>query len=331
MATGTSFQFTIPANKGKERLDLFLARNLGPLSRARIQKVISQGEVLVDGRVAKASHKVSPHEHIEICVPKPQKVDILPENIPLDIVYEDESLLVVNKKAGMVVHPAVANYTGTLVNALMHHCGDLSSMGGRQRPGIVHRLDKDTSGLMVVAKDDVTHVGLSRQFSEKTAEREYYAIAWWPLKKRQGRIETEIARSVKNRTRMTVSQKGKQAVTEYRVIEEFDFLSLLQLNLKTGRTHQIRVHLSFVGHPVFGDPTYRGRNRQLGRLTNSERKMAAELLLRISRQALHAKTLGFLHPIKSTFMRFESNFPEDMKHLLELLRNDSVVTQYPSC
>lgn len=322
MTDGKSFDFVVPPRKGKERLDKFLARSLSPLSRARIQKVITEGKVLVDGRVAKASHQVAPHERIEVCVPKPQKVDILSEDIPLDIVYEDEHLLVVNKQAGMVVHPAVANFTGTLVNALLHHCGDLSSVGGRQRPGIVHRLDKETSGVMVVAKDDLAHVGLSRQFAERTTEREYYSVVWWPFKKKRGRIETEIARSQKDRTRMTVRSHGKVAVTEYEVLEEFGFLTLLKLKLKTGRTHQIRVHLSFIGHPVFGDLTYGGRNRQIGRLTNQQRQMAAELLNVMQRQALHARTLGFMHPHLEKFMRFDSDFPEDMKHLLRLLRRD---------
>ena len=315
------YEFVIPAGKDKERLDKFLTRNLSSVSRARVQKVISEGKVLVDGQVARASHLVSPREIIEICIPKPQKIDILPEDIPLEILQEDKHLLVLNKAAGMVVHPAFANYTGTLVNALLHHCGDLSSIGGKNRPGIVHRLDKDTSGLMVVAKDDAAHRHLSKQFSEKTTQREYCAVAWGRFKNRNGRIETDIARSPKDRTRMTVQSAGKLAITEYEVIETFDLFSLVRLKLRTGRTHQIRVHLSYLGHAVFGDMTYGGRNRQLAGLANRDRQFAADLLSIMPRQALHAQTLGFTHPAKGVFLQFDSVLPEDMKHLLNRLRN----------
>jgi 23S rRNA pseudouridine1911/1915/1917 synthase len=310
----------IPANKEKERLDKFLTQYIGNVSRARLQKLIDEGNVLVNGRPAKASHLILPYEKIEICIPKPQKIDILPENIPLNILYEDKHLLVLNKEAGTVVHPAFANYSGTLVNALLYHCGELSSIGGKQRPGIVHRLDKDTSGLMVVAKDDETHRDLSRQFSEKQTEREYRAVVWGHFKKRKGRIESYIARSPKDRTRMTVQKTGKLAVTNYEVLEEMLLFSYVKLNLKTGRTHQIRVHLSYQGHPVFGDMTYGGRNRQLGALSNKQRQFAVELLQQMKRQALHAKTLGFTHPIKNEFMRFDSELPEDMQLLLKRIR-----------
>ncbi|HEX9654894.1 MAG TPA: RluA family pseudouridine synthase, partial [bacterium] len=187
------FKFAVPPGKQKQRLDLFLTHTLGSLSRSRIQKVIAEGKVTVNGVPARASHLVAPNEKIEILIPKPQKHDILPEAIPLNIVYEDEHLLVVNKDAGMVVHPAFGNYTGTMVNALIHHCGDLSSIGGRQRPGIVHRLDKDTSGLMVIAKNDHAHRHLSEQFSAKETARQYWAIAWGKFKKKHDRINTLIA------------------------------------------------------------------------------------------------------------------------------------------
>ncbi len=290
-------EVVVPANKEKERLDKFLTRFIGSVSRARLQKVIEEGKVLVNGKIAKASHLVLPNEKIEVCIPKPQKVDILPENIPLNILFEDKHLIVLNKVAGMVVHPAFANYTGTLVNALLFYCGDLSSIGGKQRPGIVHRLDKDTSGVMVVAKDDLTHRHLSFQFSSKETERIYSAIAWGRFKKKKDRIETYIARSPKDRIRMTVQLKGKVAITNYNVMEEFRLLSSVRLKLGTGRTHQIRVHLSYIEHPVFGDMTYGGRNRQLGALSNPDREFAVELLEIMDRQALHASSLGFTHPI----------------------------------
>lgn len=312
----------MPANKEKERLDRFLTQQIASVSRARLQKIISEGKVLVNGKPGKASHLVSPFEKIAVRIPKPVPVDVIPENIPLNILYEDAHLLVLNKEAGMVTHPAVGNYTGTLVNALLHYCGELSSISGEKRPGIVHRLDKDTSGIMVVAKDDPTHRHLSRQFKDKKAEREYWAFVWGRFKKKQGKIETLIARSPKDRKRMSVQAVGKAAVTNYEVIEEFGLLSLLRLRLATGRTHQIRVHLCYIGHPVFGDYTYSGRNRQFASLSTQERQLAAELLEGMKRQALHAKTLGFTHPIKDEFMRFDSELPEDMKQLLTRLRND---------
>lgn len=318
------FELVVPPNQGKERLDKFVTRKLKSVSRARLQKLITEGYVLVDGTAAKASHQISPDEKIEITIPRPKKPDILPEEIPLNIVYEDADLIVLNKPAGMVVHPAFANYTGTLVNALLHHCGNLSSIGGRQRPGIVHRLDKETSGLMVVAKNDLSHQHLSRQFSEKTTEREYRAIAWGKFKKRSGTIETNLARSPKDRTRITVQPTGKKAVTNYRVLETHWLHSYVGLKLETGRTHQIRVHLSFIGHPVFGDATYGGRNRQIGGLSNKERAFAAELLQMMDRQALHAISLGFVHPRKNEFVRFESELPQDMKLLLERIRTEKL-------
>lgn len=324
MQEDTYIEVVIPSSKEKERLDKFLTHFIGTVSRSRLQKLIDEGKVKVNGRPAKASHLVLPHEKIEVCIPKPQKIDILPENIPLNILYEDEHLLVLNKEAGRVVHPAFANYTGTLVNALLYHCGDLSSIGGKQRPGIVHRLDKDTSGLMVIAKNDETHRNLSHQFSKKKTEREYWAIAWGVFRKKKGRIESFIARSPKDRKRMTVQKEGKLAITNYEVLEELSLLSLVRLNLETGRTHQIRVHLSYIGHPVFGDLTYGGRNRKLGALSNQERQFAVELLQIMKRQALHAKTLGFTHPINNEYMRFDSDLPDDMQLLLNQIRRESL-------
>ncbi|MCH7677977.1 RluA family pseudouridine synthase [candidate division KSB1 bacterium] len=317
------FEVVVPSHQGKQRLDKFLAQQIASVSRARLQKLIQEELVRVNGQPAKASHLVLPGEKVEVCVPKPTPVDILPENIPLNIVYEDVHLLVLNKAAGMVVHPAFGNYSGTLVNALLYYCGDLSSVGGRKRPGIVHRLDKDTSGLMVVAKNDAAHQSLSNQFKQRETEREYQAICWGRFKKRKGKIETFIARSPKDRKRMTVQLSGRLAITNYDVLETHWVHSLVKLNLETGRTHQIRVHLSYLGHPVFGDAEYGGRNRQLGNLANDERQFAGELLLRMDRQSLHAKVIGFTHPAKNEFMRFDSELPEDMKLLLDSIRNQT--------
>ncbi len=318
----------VPEARAHVRVDKFLAEEIPTLSRSRIQKLIEEHCVIIDGEPAKASRPVQAGEHIEVRIPKPQKLEILPEPIPLDIVYEDEYLIVVNKPAGMVVHPAFANYSGTLVNALLHHCRWLSGIGGVERPGIVHRLDKDTSGLLVVAKDDVTHRALSQQFAEKTSEREYWAVVWGHFRRKSGRIDAEIGRSPKDRTRMTIQSGGKVAITHYEVLEEFHLCTLVACRLETGRTHQIRVHLSHIGHPVFGDATYGGRGRRVTGLSRHDRELAVEWLRKMPRQALHAKTLGFVHPVKGEKMRFESELPEDMRQLLaELRRATSVIKE----
>jgi 23S rRNA pseudouridine1911/1915/1917 synthase len=318
----------VPEARAHERLDKFLSEELPNLSRTRIQKLIEENQVLVEGEPAKASRPVAPGEQIEIRLPKPKKLEILPEPIPLDIVHEDDHLIVINKPAGMVVHPAFANYSGTLVNALLYHCRGLSGIGGVERPGIVHRLDKDTSGLIVAAKDDLTHRVLSQQFAEKSCEREYWAVVWGHLRQKEGRIETQIARSPKDRTRMTTHAPGKLAVTNYQVLEEFHLLSLVACHLETGRTHQIRVHLAHLGHPVFGDPTYGGRGRRVTGLSKSDRDRAVQWLRMMPRQALHARTLGFVHPISGKWLRFESELPADMAALLEELRSTlSVLNQ----
>jgi len=317
------FKVVVPPHQSRERLDKFLARFVASVSRARLQKAIAGGHVQVDGRTVKASHLVSPKEEIAICLPKATPVDILAEDIPLDILYEDGDLLVVNKVAGMVVHPAFSNFTGTLVNALMHHCGNLSSVGGRQRPGIVHRLDKNTSGILVVAKNDVAHHSLSAQFRAKTTRRIYWAICWHSPRKSVGRIETYIARSPKDRRRMTVQQSGKLAATHYTVLESFHNHSLLELQLETGRTHQIRVHMAHLGHPILGDGEYGGRNRQFGTLSKPDFESAAAILAMMPRQALHAKSLGFQHPTKNEWMSFDSALPEDMQTVLDRLRTEA--------
>jgi len=318
---GRKIEIVVPPRKERERLDKFLAREVSRISRSFLQKLIEEEKVLVNGKPTKPHHLILPNEKIEIHIPQPPKLEVIPEDIPLDIIYEDENLLVVNKKAGMVVHPALGNYSGTLVNALLYHCNRLSLVSGTLRPGLVHRLDKGTSGLLVVAKDDHTHRQLALQFSRREIEREYWAIVWGQLEEKEGRIETQIGRSPKNRKRMSVVPEGKVAVTNYVVIEEFHLLSLIKLRLETGRTHQIRVHLSHIGHPVFGDGVYGGRNKRLGSLSNRDRERAAKLLEMMPRQALHAKTLGFFHPVRKEFMRFDSELPGDMESLLEELRN----------
>jgi len=289
-------------------------------TRTKVQRAINRGMVLVDGQAVRASHKVSPGEIIDITLPTPAPGNVSPENIPLAIVYEDDHLLVVNKPAGMVSHPAHGNYSGTLVNALLYHCAGLSAINGPARAGVVHRLDKDTSGLMVVAKDDRSHVHLARQFERRTIEREYWAIVWGVFKSRTGSIDAQLGRSKSDRKKIAVVTDGKVALTEYEVLEQFPYLALLRLHLRTGRTHQIRVHLAHINHPVFGDPTYNGRRIMWGPRTQGQKAEVHAMLALISRQALHARTIGFVHPVTHVFLKFESELPEDMRQMLTRLQ-----------
>ena len=311
----------VPPNKKKERLDIFLTRAVGHFSRTFFQRLIDEEKILVNGTLQKASYLITSGDRIVIDIPPPQKYNVASEDIPLNIVYEDKYLIVINKPPGLVVHPAVGHYTGTMVNALLYHCRDLSGIGGELRPGIVHRLDMDTSGLLVAAKDDYTHRILSDQFRNRTIEREYWALVWGVPSPRSGRVETQIGRSPTNRKKMAVIKEGgKIAVTNYETQERLFLLSLVKLKLGTGRTHQIRVHMAHIGHPVFGDSVYGGRNRRLGSLTPDERKIAARYLEMLPRQALHARTLGFEHPQTHEHLRFESDLPDDMKAVLDLAR-----------
>src|SRR5689334_9682798 len=316
-----TYEFLVPPGKSPERLDLYLTHHVENATRTKVQQAITEGYVLVDGKKTRASHKVAPGEKITVELSTPAPPDVTAEEIPLDILFEDDALLVVNKPAGMVTHPAFGNYTGTLVNALLHHCRDrLSSPGGGPiRPGIVHRLDKDTSGLMVVAKDDATHAALSRQFARRTIEREYHAIVWGPFEgSTSGGIDAPLGRSKSDRKKIAVVATGRNALTEYTVLEQFTYLTLLRLRLRTGRTHQIRVHLHHIGHPVFGDPTYGGRRIAWGGTEKTGE--VRELLNLIERQALHAKTLGFIHPVTKEKLRFDSALPSDMAAVLSKLR-----------
>lgn len=311
-----TLRLVVPAKQSKVRLDVYLTHQVQNATRNKVQQAIHAGLVVVDGKTVRPSHQISPGEVIDVTLPGPPPSEAVAEDIPLDIVYEDDELLIVNKPAGMVTHPAYANYSGTLVNALLHHSQSLSAVNTAQRPGIVHRLDKDTSGLMVVAKTDRAHHILAKQFSKRTIDREYWAVIWGVMKKKKGTIEASLGRSKRDRKKVTVTAEGKHAVTEYEVLESYGYLSLVRLKLKTGRTHQIRVHLAHIGHPVFGDPTYGGRSETWGGLTGKKSRQAAGFLKIIHRQALHAKTLGFTHPTTNKTIKFDSDLPEDMKHLL---------------
>ena len=286
------------ADKGK-RLDKYIVEKLPGLSRSFVQKLTSEGGILLNGEPAKNHHKVNTGEVVDISIPEPVASTIRAEKVPIDIVYEDEELLVVNKPAGMVVHPAPGNYSGTLVNALLAHCKDLSGIGGVLKPGIVHRIDKGTSGLLVVAKNDSSHKALASQFKAKTSRRVYWAVVKGVVRFDNGIVELPIGRSSTDRKKMAVkSEDGRDAVTGYKVLERFRDSTLLELVLGTGRTHQIRVHMSHIGHPVVGDEEYGSRSG-------------------IGRPALHAKTIGFIHPVTEKYVEFTSELPDDMKKLID--------------
>lgn len=337
-----TYEFAIPAGQKSERVDTFLARSIHNASRTRVQNAIDSGAVLINGRPAKSSRKIQPGDVIVCHVMKPPPIELLPEDIPLTILYEDAELLVVNKPAGMVTHPGFGNRYGTLVNALLYHMGvresqvldsdddddDTDDEGAiyssdAVRPGIVHRLDKDTSGILVVAKNSHAHAMLAKQFAQRTAKREYQAIVWGVVKTDAGTIEGNLGRSQRDRKIFAVVQKGgKHAITDYRTIERFDFLTLVSLSLRTGRTHQIRVHCSHIGHPLFADAAYGGANVVYGSGTAAKHKQHVANLLKIMpRQALHAKTLAFRHPTTGAWMEFDSELPADFQALLAEIRH----------
>ena len=322
-----NYKLIVPNIKDRQRIDKYITVFVENATRTKVQKSINRGNVLVNGNFVKSNYILKPYDEIDIELPVPDKQEIAPEDIPLDIVFEDEYLLVVNKPAGMVTHPAYKNYSGTLVNAVMFFSlkkkDSLSSLNGFERAGIVHRLDKDTSGLLVIAKDETTHSKLSDLFMRHDIEREYNAIVWGHFRNKEGIIESRLARDRKDRKKVAVlrddEEGGKNAVTMYEVLEEFEFLSLLRLRLKTGRTHQIRVHLSSKGHPVFGDETYGGRVPHSVNLTNNIKSQIKNLLEMMPRQALHARVLGFVHPRTREKLHFESALPEDMQNVLKSL------------
>jgi 23S rRNA pseudouridine1911/1915/1917 synthase len=282
--------------------------------------LIETGLVTIGGKQVKPSHKVSPGEKIKVHLTPRPTTSYEPENLPLNIIYEDDNLIVINKPAGMVVHPAHGHFSGTLMNALLGHNQRLAELGKNFRAGIVHRLDKDTTGLLVTAKDEFTLRELGKQFSERTIERKYLTLVWGHFTEPSGAIEGNLGRSRRDRKLFTVTAEGRPALTRYKVLHKYELHSLLEITLGTGRTHQIRVHLSHAGHPVFGDPTYGGRNARFGALTASQRLACAEYLGIMKRQALHAKTLGFIHPGTKQVLHFDSQLPADFMELLEKIR-----------
>lgn len=301
--------FQIEFELDKMRLDKALCTLDDTLTRAAAVRLTESGDVTLNGKTASKSDKVKIGNVVEITYPEPVSSEAVPQDIPLDIIYEDDDLLVVNKPKGMVVHPAAGNPDGTLVNALLYHCGDsLSGIGGVVRPGIVHRIDKDTSGLLMVAKNDAAHLKLSEQIKEHSFTREYEAVIIGHLKEQKGSIDAPIGRSKNDRKKMAVTElNSKNAVTRYEVLEEYPGFSYVRLRLETGRTHQIRVHMAYLGHPLAGDGVYGGRN--------AERIMEGG-------QCLHARKIGFKHPTTGKYMEFTSPLPEYFTKFLEKLRNE---------
>ncbi len=306
----------------KQRIDSYLANCLENTTRSRIQKLIKNDLITVNGKITKSNYIIEPKDKIVLTIPvspRPDKIEA--EDIPLDIIFEDDYLIIVNKPSGMVVHPSYGNYTSTLVHALLHHTNSLSSFNGDYRAGIIHRIDKETSGLLVIAKNEDVHAKIAKQFAAHTTEREYWAVCWGKFKNSTGEIIANIARSKQDRKLFSVSDSdGKHAHTFYEVIEEFEFLSLIKLKLFTGRTHQIRVHLAHLNHNIFGDHTYGGRRINHGFELPKIKARVNNLLKIIDRQALHAKTLGFIHPITNEKISFNSDLPEDFQNLLTEIR-----------
>ncbi len=303
------YQIHIEEEQKGTRIDLVLSLSLPDTSRSFIQKLFEKGNILVNGKPCTSKkYKAAAGDMVEITIPAPTDLKIEAENIPIDIVYEDEDVLVVNKPRGMVVHPAVGNYTGTLVNAIMFHCGDrLSSINGVIRPGIVHRIDKDTSGLLMIAKNDKAHESLSRQLAEHSINRRYQALVYHNIKEEEGTVNAPLGRDPKNRLKRAVTDvNSKRAVTHYQVLERFGRYTLIEARLETGRTHQIRVHMAYIKHPLVGDLLY-GPKKQT---------------IPVEGQMLHAKTLGFIHPRTGAYMEFDSPLPTYFETILTELRKE---------
>ncbi len=286
-----------------ERIDIFLTEKLEGKTRSAVQKMLIDGMVKLNGSDASKNTKLESGDRVEVTLPDPKELDVMPQDIPLDIVYEDDDLLVVNKPKGMVVHPAAGNEDNTLVNALLYHCKDsLSGINGVIRPGIVHRIDKDTSGLLIVAKNDASHINLAKQIEEHSFTRIYHAVVYGNVKEEEGVVKTLIGRHPKDRKKMAVVAKdGREAITHFKVIERLEGYTYLELKLETGRTHQIRVHMASLGHPVAGDPVYGPK----------------KVITSLDGQCLHAKVIGFVHPKSGEYLEFDSDLPEVFTRFLE--------------
>jgi 23S rRNA pseudouridine1911/1915/1917 synthase len=320
------FRFVADTGQSLLRIDKFLVNRIEHASRTKIQEAADAGQILVNGAPIKANYKVKPRDVITIVMAHPRReLEIIPENIPLNIVFEDDHLMVINKQPGLVVHPGHGNYTGTLVNGLAYHLKDHPLFHGNDpRPGLVHRIDKDTSGLIVIAKTENAKLVLARQFFEKTTARTYQAIVWGSPEPAAGTIVGNIARSLKDRLQMAVfddPEIGKHAVTHYRTLENLGYVSVVECKLETGRTHQIRVHMKHIGHPLFNDSRYGGNQILKGTTFAKYKQFIHNCFETLPRQALHAKTLGFVHPATGEFMSFDSELPTDISLAIEKWRH----------
>jgi len=308
------------------RIDKFLMARLPNVTRTKIQTGISEGFVRVNDKDVKPNYRIHPNDIITVSLPEPPRdTEVVPENIPLSIVFEDQHLMVINKPAGMVVHPAYQNWTGTLVNALAYHFKSLPQMPGNEgRPGLVHRIDKDTSGLLVIAKDEETLTGLAKQFFDHTIERRYHALVWGVPDPPEGTIDQFVGRSLKDRRLTTVfpdRDMGRNAVTHYRLLQDLRYVSVVECKLETGRTHQIRAHLKYIGHTLFNDAFYGGDQILKGTTFSKYKQFVDNCFKLLPRQALHAKSLGFVHPVTKKFLQFDSELPQDIKDVIEKWEN----------
>jgi 23S rRNA pseudouridine1911/1915/1917 synthase len=319
------YRFKSDPRQSLLRIDKYLSDRLENTSRTRIQNAANAGNILVNNRPVKPNYKIKPGDIIQIVLPTPpREIELIPENIPLNIVYEDDDVLVVNKEPGMVVHPAYGNYTGTLVNALMWHFKDLPLFNtGETRPGLVHRIDKNTSGILVVAKNEYALNRLSKQFFERTTDRRYNALVWGVPDISEGTITGNVGRNIKDRKIMQVfkdGSDGKPAVTHYKVLEDLGYISLIECKLETGRTHQIRVHFSYIKHPLFNDEEYGGDQILKGTTFTKYQQFIKNCFKILPRQALHAKSLAFDHPVTGKRMSFDSDLPDDMQMVIDKWR-----------
>jgi 23S rRNA pseudouridine1911/1915/1917 synthase len=320
------FRFVADKGQGLLRIDKFLANRIENASRNKIQQAADAGCILVNENPVKSNYRIKPGDIISVVMAQPpREIEIIPQDIPLTIVYEDESLIVVNKNPEMVVHPAYGNYTGTLVNALAYHFKDISYFSsGDMRPGLVHRIDKNTSGLIVIAKTEFAKTSLGKQFFDRTTDRKYIALVWGGFDEDSGTITGHIGRSLKNRKIMAVFPNGdfgKPAITHFRVLERLGYVTLVECKLETGRTHQIRAHMKFIGHPLFNDETYGGNEILKGTTFTKYKQFVSNCFKMLPRHALHARSLGFTHPVTGERLLFESEIPEDMSVVIDKWRH----------
>lgn len=302
-----NFEIIAEESDINKRIDVFLSKNLESFSRSYIQDLIKKGKATIGGKTIKANYRLREGDIVALAIPKPEPLEILPENIPLDIVYEDNDVILVNKPKGMVVHPAAGHYSGTLVNALLYHCKDnLSGINGVLRPGIVHRIDMDTTGIIIVCKNDNAHQHIAKQLAEHSITRKYVAIVSGNIKEDEGVVDAAIARSKNDRKKMAVDKDGKRAVTHFKVLERLNNYTYIECVLETGRTHQIRVHMSYIHHPLLGDEVYSNKKENI----------------KLKGQCLHAKVLGFIHPSTNEYMEFEAPLPEYFNEILMKFRKN---------